>query len=154
MLQRFTKFFGKSAPTQPQTQAQREALLDALVFAMMADSTIAPEEERALAQALEESGWESAQSVEAFVEGSKMRVSAAMGTKESAQSYIEDISARLESAPLREHAYACAARIICADGEVADEERGLMSLYMKAFGLRREVALELLARAHREFELL
>lgn len=149
----FDKFF-KHKHEQPLTQSQREAFIDALVFAVMADGEMAEEEREELNLDLDEISWEGDSNRELFISESIERVSEATVSADAARAYVRDIGARLQSDELRERAYAASSRIVCADHDVAEAERGLMSIFIQEFDLDRERAKNIAANAHRDFDLL
>lgn len=150
----FSKLFKRRQPELDLSQTQREALIDAMVFAMMADGEMAEEEREELNRSLDEIEWSGEKNRELFISESIERVEHATSSGQAAREYIGGISERLERDELREHAYAIASRIVCSDHDVAEAERGLMSLFIQQFHLDPERAMELSEDAHRDFDLL
>ena len=152
--QLFERVFKRDVVAQA-TQTQREALIDAFAFAVIADGKVTEEEHGELASALgDDVAWTGAVNRELYTAQAISRAEQAKASPQAAREHCRDIGQRLGSVPMREHAYAVASRIVCADGEVAPSERGLMSLFIQEFPIDETRALELSARAHREFELL
>lgn len=149
-----SRLFGTKPEEAPMNQTQREALIDALVFAMMADGEMAEEERAELTRSLEGLPWTASTNREVYISAAIVRVEEAKVSRQSADALVADISARLETIELRERAYAQAARIVCSDHDVVDAERGLMSMFIQHFDLDRERAIELSAQAHQEFEVI
>ena len=139
----FSKLLKKDQKPLVLEQPQREAIIDTLVFAMMADGEMTPEERDELDGAFDKLEWDSEFNREAFLDESIARATAATGSKDKAAAYIAEIGARLPELPTRERAYELAARIVCADREVAEAERGLMSMFIRQFQIPEARALDL-----------
>ena len=145
------KWFGASAKSEMK-QPQREALVDALVFAMLADGEETAEEYEELMKGA--SSWSGETLLTTFVAESKERAKLAMSTQENAVAYCDDISRRLAEDWARESAYELAAQVVCSDGAVDVAERGLMSMFIHSFQISEAKALELSAKAHKKYDLL
>jgi|AP45_3_1055517.scaffolds.fasta_scaffold21677_2 uncharacterized membrane protein YebE (DUF533 family) len=150
----FSKLLKKDQKPLVLEQPQREAIIDTLVFAMMADGEMTPEERDELDGAFDKLEWDSEFNREAFLDESIARATAATGSKDRAAAYIAEIGARLPELPTRERAYELAARIVCADREVAEAERGLMSMFIRQFQIPEARALEISSAVHKDFELI
>lgn len=151
--QLFGRFFKRDTLVHI-TQTQREAIIDAFTFAILADGELAPEEHEHFNLALADMDWTGAQSREAYTATAFARVEEVTASPESARAYCKEIGERLATEELREEAYAIASRLVCADGEVVDSERGLMSLFIQEFPVDPMRAVELSRKAHREFKIL
>lgn len=136
------------------TQTQREAFIDALTFAILADGKLAEQERVHFDKALAPLGWEGAQSRENYTATAFARVEDATVSPETARQYCKVIGERLSTDELREEAYAIASRLVCSDGEVVDSERGLMSFFIQEFPVDPTRAAQLSRLAHKEFSLL
>lgn len=154
MFERLFSNLFKADLVVPKSQPQREAVIDTLVFAMTADGEISQEEREELDHAFEELAWADADTRTPFVRDSITRASQAKQSPEHARAYIHDIGQRLETAPLRERAYELASRIVCADHEVDQAERGLMSMFIREFQISEERALEISATVHEDFDMI
>ena len=84
---------------------------------------------------------------------SKERAADAMSSKENAQAYCEDISRRLGDDEAREKTYELAAQVVCSDGDIAPAERGLMSMFIRAFGIPEDRAVQLSAQVHKKYSM-
>ncbi len=153
LSQLFEKFARKDAFTGTD-QTQREALVDALTFAIMADGQFEGAELSELTDAIAHLPWRSDTSREQYITDALNRLEQVTASAQAARDYCQDISARLGTPEAREQAYAFAARIVCSDQEVVDHERGLMSIFIQEFGISAERAVALSADAHEAFELL
>lgn len=146
-----SRWFGPATPTTFD-QEQRTALIDALVFAMMADGEEAAEEyEEIMISGAE---WSGDTTLSTFVAASKERAADAMSSKENALAYCQDISRRLADDGAREKTYELAARVVCSDGDIAPAERGLMSMFIRAFGIPEDRAVQLSAQVHKKYDLI
>ena len=145
-----TRWFGPATPTELD-QEQRAALIDALVFAMMADGEEAAEEYEEIMSSGAE--WNGDTTLSAFVATSKERAADAMSSKENALAYCQDISRRLADDDAREKTYELAAQVVCSDGDIAPAERGLMSMFIRAFGIPEDRAVALSAQIHKKYNL-
>lgn len=150
----FSKLLKKDQKPLVLEQPQREAIIDTLVFAMMADGEMTPEERDELDGAFDKLEWGGEFDRETFLDESIARAMDATGSKERAATYIADIGARLPDLPTRERAYELAARIVCSDRDVAEAERGLMSMFIRQFQIPEARAVEISASVHKDFELL
>ncbi len=144
------RWFGPATPNEL-SQTQRAALIDALVFAMMADGEEAASEYKEIMES--GASWDGENTLAAFVSESKGRAADAMSAKENAEAYCGDISRRLEDEEARERTYELAARLVCSDGEVDPAERGLMSMFIRAFGIAEDRAVQLSAKAHEKYDI-
>ena len=152
MLTGLLNRFFKKEGLPPMSQSQREALVDALVFAIMADGEFAEQERVALNEALANLEWDGNR--ELYITEAIGKVGQNKASADHALAHCRDIAARLETQQLREETYALAARLVCADGEVVDAERGLMTFFIQTFNIDSQRAVELSARAHKEYNLL
>jgi len=128
----FVNLFDRPRPAL--TQNQREAIIDAMTFAMLIDRHIASEEQEALAQQLEIVGWRSPIPVEQAVNASIMRARRALEHDE-VRPYCQHISSRLETQNLRRDAYQTVVKIVEADGRIDPEEQALLHEMARAFGI-------------------
>ena len=150
LLQKWTS----NSEPRPLNQQQAEALVDALVFAMMADGVAHDEEFRELHRGLEDLEWRGEISLESYTSQAIANIDEVKISREAARAHCRAIGERLQDRPARERAYAIASRIVCADGDVAEPERGLMSLFIQEFSISEDRAFELAADAHKAFQLL
>ena len=135
-------------------QPQREAIIDTLVFAMMADGEMTSEERDELDGAFDRLEWSGEFDRETFLDESIARANQAKKSMDQARQYLAEIGGRLQTDPIRDRAYEMAARIVCADRDVAEAERGLMSMFIREFQIPEARAVEISASVHKDFELL
>jgi uncharacterized tellurite resistance protein B-like protein len=118
-----------------QIQAQREAVLDLLVWTMFADRHITRPEQELVRREAEDLAWEGYRPIEQYMDGSIRRVRDVLGSPTAEAAYLEDISERLGDARTRELALRACTRIAEVDGEVAPAERELLERARRSFGL-------------------
>jgi len=108
-------------------QAQREALVDLLVFAMYADGHLSLAEEKVLENQAAELAWESSQSIESYVNETTERVRLARGTEDGTENLLVSIRERLGDFEDRERAFFVCESLLSSDGrppvEVAFADR-------------------------------
>ena len=118
------------------TQPQREAFIDAIALAVVADGQIAPQEMEELKQATALMGWEG--EADDYVERALSDALIHLTTPETTRARVDDISARLITDWLREEAYYVAARTSAADASVDESERQFLQTLVLGFGISRQ----------------
>lgn len=152
-----SKLFGRKqalAPVESFTQAQIEAMIDALAFAMIADGEHTSEEWDALRAAIPTAQWSGEGSLESAISHAIERAEQHTDSQEDARAYCRDIGARLADDAAREAVYALAARVVCSDHTIARSEQGLMTIMIQEFPVDRERAMEISSEVHAEYSLL
>ena len=135
------------------TKEQTEALIDMLIFAVMADGQMVEPEREELDDVFDQVGWDDEMESLAFVSASKDRVEEAKRSGDAAKAYVRDIGERLGSEELQKKAYELAARIICADHALDVAERGLMGIVIEVFDLDRRWALDVAVATRDAFDI-
>ncbi len=144
VIENLRRWFKQKPPIEL-TPSQREALIDAIVFAVMADGVEEISEYRELIEGGK--SWKGGIKIGPYFHASKERAVEAMLDDASRSSYCADISGRLESGEARELAFEIAASTICSDGDIDPAELALMSTLAHAFGVAEERATELTDKA-------
>ncbi len=116
-------------------QRQTEAFIDALTFAMVVDGEVAPSESDRLAEALEEFDWRGESPLEVYTEEALDRAERLGDDPERAREYTSEIAERLGGDQLHEEVYFLSAKVACADEQLRDSERVLLSHFVDAFEL-------------------
>ncbi len=123
MFERIIKLFrDDEAATAQRNQAQREALIDLLVWTMFADRHIATAETTQIHDAAEGLAWEGHQSIERFIDAATRRTRDVLGSDRAETAYLDDIHARLADDETRHRALVACDTLISADGDRADAE--------------------------------
>lgn len=116
-------------------QAEREALVDLLVWTMFVDRRIAISEQNMLLREAGELPWESLVSVENYIDGATGRARDVLGNAAAEERYLADIAARLSEPSARAQAIEACERLVRADGDVAELEAAHIARVRRAFGL-------------------
>ncbi len=130
----FSKLFSSTPVEDGYSQAQREALLDLLVFCMCADRRIEFAEQDLLEDQTGRFSWDSVTAVEAFIKQSRKRADQAHLSEESRAAYAADINKRLQTNELRTDAISLSRRMFVVDSDFANVEKGSYSIISRAFG--------------------
>jgi uncharacterized tellurite resistance protein B-like protein len=125
----------RAADFAAMTDAQRLAVLEALIVGMIADGKVVPAEVSRFDDIVMTLPWGVEESVlKAMVKGAHARAMA-VKTPAEVNDFVAGLAARLPSQELREKVVYTMATIICADGEVAQLEKNVIGLFALAFGI-------------------
>lgn len=116
-------------------QSQREAMVDLLVWTMYADNVLTLPENDRIDQVTEEMEWSSATPVQQYVNISIAKVRDALDDGEKGDALLNDISDRLGSGKMRQHAFQACRDLARADGEIADQETQFLEDVRAHFGI-------------------
>ena len=141
-LERLKTWFDRPPPLEL-TPPQREALMDAIVLAIMVDG----KEELSEYQELIGNGksWESGTDIASFFRDSKKRALSAM--ENTYEPYCVEINGRLETEEARELTFSVVASTVCSDGDLDPTEVELMATFARTFAIEKECADELVRNA-------
>lgn len=133
LLQRLGAIFG--SPEQSRLrQAQREALVDLLVWTMYVDRRIAVQEQNQLQKEVGALPWENPLSVEVWVDDAIRRARDVLGREEAEARYLDSIAARLAEPEARAQAIEACERIARSDGALGAQETAHLERVKKALG--------------------
>lgn len=120
--------------------AQRVAVLEAMVVGMIADSKITPAEVRRFDEIVLALPWGVDRDVlAAMIAGAHDRL-AALKTRDEIHAYVEELAKRLPSQGLREKVVFTMATLMFSDGDQVQAEKNVLGLFVVAFGITRERA--------------
>jgi hypothetical protein len=120
--------------------AQRVAVLEAMVVGLIADAVVTPSEIRRFDEIVFGLPWGVEREVlVAMITGARDRVGA-LKTREEVQAYVEGLAKRLPSQELREKVVFTMATLMFSDGEQVQAEKNVLGLFVIAFGITRERA--------------
>ncbi len=131
---------------QTLTPEQRDAILDALVVAVVSDANVAPAEIARFNAEVGAVPWgRSMDEVVRMAQAARARV---MGLKNDGErlAMLKSISARLPSAEVKGKVFAMMARVMLADRAVNVTEKNVLKAFALAFGLSDEQVNDVLAR--------
>ncbi len=130
----FSRLFSSTPVDDNYSQPQREALLDLLVFCMVADRRIEFSEQDFLKDKTSSFSWESTTSVEDFVKQSRKRADQAHLADDTRAAYAADINHRLQTNELRTDAIALSRSMFVVDSDYAKVEKSSYGVIARAFG--------------------
>jgi hypothetical protein len=110
------------------TQAQREALIDLLHLAILADVHISLKEDEGLASAITSLGWESTQPREIYILTSGSKARRAIDTAETSDDFLKTRAAQFDTAESQQQALELLRGLFASDGTSADESAFLSKL--------------------------
>ena len=120
--------------------AQRLAVLEAMVVGMIADNKITPAEERRFDEIVLGLPWGVERAVlAAMIAGARGRL-AALKTPDEVHDYVEALASRLPSQTLREKVVFTMATLMFSDGEQVQAEKKVLGLFVVAFGITSDRA--------------
>jgi hypothetical protein len=120
--------------------AQRVAVLEAMVAGMIADDVVSPAEVRRFDEIVLGLPWGVERDVlAAMIEGAHDRL-AALKTRDEIHAYVEQLAKRLPSQGLREKVVFTMATLMFSDGYQAQAEKNVLGLFVIAFGITQERA--------------
>jgi hypothetical protein len=128
MIERFLDLVRERA-VPAETQAEREAVIDLLVWTMFADRHVAAAEQQRIAAETKNMAWDAPSPVDHFVDKSMLRARAVLAGDQSAEKYLDEITARLGDDAMRRRALAACEALAEVDGEVAEAERQLLRTF-------------------------
>ena len=131
--------------------AQKVAVLEALVAGVLADGKVTPDEVRRFDEVVLGLPWGMDEPVlEALVKGTQQRV-IALKTPSDIQDFVASLATRLPSADLRDKVVFTMATVMAADNEVNQLERNVIGLFVLAFGItsERSAAIKAAVTSHR-----
>ena len=131
------------------SQEQSEAFVDALTYAMIVDGEIADVEEDRLADALEEFDWRAETPLTVYVDDALDRAATCVDYRARAKAYFSAIAERLGDDGLQRQVYFLSAKVACADEQILDSERVLLTNLVDAFDIDAK-RLELITRELRQ----
>lgn len=127
--------------TENVSDAQAQAVSDALFCVMFADGEANDEEHESLTQQLEAVPWfkergraKTKKIFDNSVATVQRLMSPAAGRRDVRRAFRE-IAAQLESEALRERTFRIGVALVYADGDVNDEERAVVGTFAEEFGL-------------------
>lgn len=128
--------------------AQRLAVLEAIIAGMIADDRIVGSEARRFDEIVLELPWGVERAVlAAMIEGAKRRLSA-LRTHAEIQDYVTNLAARLPSPELRDKVVFTMATLMLADGELAQIEKNVLGMFVVAFGITADRAASIREALH------
>ena len=120
--------------------AQRVAVLEAMLAGMIADNRITGSESRRFEEIVLALPWGVDRPVlDAMITGAKERL-LALRTQAEIQDHVAALAARIPSAELRDKVVFTMATLMLADGELAQIEKNVLGLFVVSFGITRERA--------------
>lgn len=120
--------------------AERVAVLEAMVVGLIADNRITPPEVRRFDEIVLALPWGVEREVlAAMIAGAHDRL-AALKTRDEIHAYVEALAKRLPSQTLREKVVFTMATLMFADGEQVQAEKNVLGLFVISFGITRERA--------------
>ena len=122
MFERVLKIFRDDPAQAQRDQAQREALIDLLVWTMFVDRHVAAVEEAQIRKEAAGLPWEGARSLERFIDASVRRARDVLGSQDAEAAYLDDICDRLADATARKEALVACETLIGIDGDRAASE--------------------------------
>jgi len=131
MLADFLRFLTGQPPKMDQSEC--EAFVDAVVYTMLADKVIDPDEMEAVEEFAEKLPWKSFDSVHNHVRNSLGRAAKNQNFMKQAEPYLAGIAARLKTSESRRYTRDACLKIVKADGEQSRTELALVELANRAF---------------------
>jgi len=120
--------------------AQRVAVLEAMLAGMIADNRITASESRRFDEIVLALPWGVDRAVlDAMITGAKQRL-LALRTQAEIQDHVAALAARIPSPELRDKVVFTMATLMLADGELAQIEKNVLGLFVVSFGITRERA--------------
>ena len=116
-------------------QAQREALLDLLVWAMYADRHLALPERKAIRQHAEDMDWDSPTDPATYLDEAVVRLRELLGDDAAEATHLRSISVRLGTPDMRLLSYRACQELTAADGERRPEEEAFLARVANQFGI-------------------
>lgn len=127
-------FKSSSAPKDGLSQAEREAIVDLLLYCMYADSNIAQAEADLVADSLAKFDWASGTSIDYYESQATARVRKAKDDPGALADFLTSIQTRLTSKSSRLRALELARKLFLADGTKSDREAALEGTLRKLLG--------------------
>ena len=134
MLDRLQRFVGSLGSLQG-AQAQREAMVDLLLWSMYADRRIALPENDHLDQLPESLPWDAVTPFSVYVGAALARVRDVLSDPVLADRFLDDIYERLGTGDMRRRAHEASVHLAQVDGQVAEEEALFLDRIRTRFGL-------------------
>jgi hypothetical protein len=122
-------------PAPGLTQAQREAILDLLLFGMYADDVLKISEDERLVKAIGQIGWHSVETPHEYMQLAIARVRAAHESHVGTEPFLQDVTVRLGDVTTRQRALDLLENLFESDGMIVDSERALHERVREFFGL-------------------
>jgi uncharacterized tellurite resistance protein B-like protein len=120
--------------------AQRLAVLEAMLAGMIADNRITGSESRRFDEIVLALPWGVDRPVlDAMIAGAKQRL-LALRSQAEIQDHVAALAARLPSPELRDKVVFTMATLMLADGELAQIEKNVLGLFVVSFGITRDRA--------------
>ncbi|HUQ03750.1 MAG TPA: TerB family tellurite resistance protein [Kofleriaceae bacterium] len=120
--------------------AQRLAVLEAMVVGLIADNQVTPPEVRRFDEIVMALPWGVERPVlAAMISGARNRL-AALKTRDEIDAYVKQLAERLPSQELREKVVFTMATLMFSDGEQVQAEKNVLGLFVIAFGITSERA--------------
>ena len=120
--------------------AQRLAVLEAMVVGMVADNRVTPAEVRRFDEIVLGLPWGVEREVlTAMIAGAHDRL-AALATRDAVHDYVRTLATRLPSQELREKVVFTMATLMFSDGEQVQAEKNVLGLFVVEFGISSERA--------------
>ncbi len=119
--------------------AQRLAVLEAMVVGLIADNQVTPPEVRRFDEIVMALPWGVERAVlSAMISGARNRLAALK--RDEIDSYVKQLAERLPSQELREKVIYTMATLMFSDGEQVQAEKNVLGLFVIAFGITTERA--------------
>ena len=135
MIDRFIELIQGRVTDPKFDQAQREAVIDLLVWTMFADRHIASTETERIEAEAKRMDWDSPTGVDIFIAQSMTRTRGVLGDDDKSESYLDDISKRLGDTKSQHRAYKACLLLANVDGQIAPQEKDLLRRIAHRFGL-------------------
>ena len=131
MLADFLRFLTGRPPEM--NQAECEAFIDAVVFAMMADRVVDPDEMEQVESYAAKLPWQSEASVDDYVRQSLAAAAQCRNFATQAEPYLRTIVNRMRSSEVRAYTRDACLSVTAADGETTRTEKALEELVKQVF---------------------
>lgn len=115
-------------------QEDSEALIDAVVYTMMVDKVIDPDEMEKVEDLSDKLYWKGEGSVEDYVRQSITRALENKNFITQAEPYLQECAARMKNPEAREYTRKACLKMVNADGEQTRTELALTEIIDKVFG--------------------
>ena len=112
---------------------QCEAFVDAIVYAMMADKVVDPDEMKKVEDLADKLPWSGPGSAAGYIRTAMVRATENQNFVHDAEPYLYQISVSLGSQEVREYTRKACLKVVAADGEETRTEAALVELINRAF---------------------
>lgn len=108
------------------TQAQREAIVDLLLYCMFADNNVALKEDELISDTVDKFNWDAKVSYDAFSARSLSNVRAVKESPESRSDFLASAAKRLGSKDAKLRALTLCRKLFQSDGDISSDEQQLL----------------------------